>query len=129
MRILSRLIDRLAFPYSLYLLVKNPDISGTVKLKAGLILAAIFLYLLNPIAIIANFIPVLGWLDDLLILSIAMVITKKVIPEINLGELMQKSRARTKRILIWILVIFTALILIGLAILGLLIYLIISHWR
>jgi uncharacterized membrane protein YkvA (DUF1232 family) len=128
MKILSTLIDRLAFPYSLYLLIKNPDISGKVKLKAGLILAAIFFYLLNPIAIIANFIPALGWLDDLLILSIAMAITKKIIPEIDLAELRKKARSRTKRILLWTLAIFTALILIGLAILGLLIYLAIKHW-
>jgi hypothetical protein len=43
MRILSRIIDRFAFPYSLFLVIKNPDIAGRVKLKAGLVLAAIYL--------------------------------------------------------------------------------------
>jgi len=128
MRILSRIIDRFAFPYSLYLVVKNPDISGKVKLKAGLILVAIYLYMLNPIAIFANFTPVLGWLDDFIILSIAMAVTKKVLPEIDITQLRQKARTHTKRLLFWILIILAALILIGLSLLGLLIYLAVKHW-
>ena len=128
MRILSRIIDRFAFPYSLFLVIKNPDIAGKVKLKAGLVLAAIYLYTLNPIAIIANFIPGLGWLEDIIIVSAAMALTNKFLPEINLPELRQKARTRVKRIIFWILVIFAALILISLSLLGWLIYLAIRHW-
>ena len=129
MRRLSRIIDHFAFPYSLYLVIKSPGISGETKLKAGLILTAIFVYLLNPIAIFANFIPVLGWLDDLIILSICMAVAKKVVPEVNMPELRQKARARTKRVVIWILAISGALILIGLSLLGWLIYLIVRHFQ
>jgi len=128
MRIVTKIIDYLAFPYSMYLVVKNPAVSGRVKLKAGLILAAIFFYVWDPIDIIPDFIPVLGWVDDLMVIPLAMWVAGKVVPEISFTELRQKARAHTKKVLIWALVIFGIMILEGLSILGLLIYLAIRYW-
>jgi len=43
-----------------------------VPLCAKLILPALVLYLLSPIDIVPDFIPVLGYLDDLVVLALAV---------------------------------------------------------
>jgi uncharacterized membrane protein YkvA (DUF1232 family) len=97
-------------------------------LKAGLILAALFFYLLDPADLIPDLIPVLGWLDDLLVLPVAMLVAEKAIPEVNLQELRQKARADIKKIVVYIILVVIAMTLISLASLGLLIYLLIKIW-
>jgi uncharacterized membrane protein YkvA (DUF1232 family) len=126
---MSKIVDWLAFPYSLYLLIKYPEISWKPKVKAGLILAVLFFYLLDPLDIIPDFIPLLGWLDDLLIIPIAMAVTAKVVPEVDIAGLRQKARKFMRRIVIWTIVIVTAMTLISLSALGLVIYLAIKYWR
>ena len=98
-------------------------------MKAGLILTLLFFYLLDPIDLIPDFAPVLGWLDDLVAVPIASLVAEKVIPEINITELRQKARADVKRIMFWALVIVAAMVIISLSTLGLLIYLAIRFWR
>jgi uncharacterized membrane protein YkvA (DUF1232 family) len=128
MRIVTRVVEWFSFPYCLFLVIQNPDISWKIKLKAGLILAAMFFYFLDPVDIIPDFTPLLGWMDDLVIVPIAMAITGKVVPEINIAELRQKARSDSKRILFWALMIITAMIMISLSTLGLLIYLAVKYW-
>ena len=128
MRIASRIIDWFSIPYTLYLLLKNPDTSWKSKLKAGLILAALFFYLLDPVDIIPDVVPVLGWLDDIAIIYVAKTVSRKVVPEINVDGIRQKARASTRRILLWALAIIIAMALISLTALGLLIYFAIRKW-
>ena len=96
MRIATRIVDWFSIPYSLYLLLKNSDISWKVKLKSGLILAALFFYILDPMDLIPDIAPVLGWLDD--IATIAMAVARKFVPEINVVEIRQKAKASTRRL-------------------------------
>jgi uncharacterized membrane protein YkvA (DUF1232 family) len=124
----SKLVDWFAFPYSLYLLIKNPDISWKVKLKAGLILAVLVFYFLNPMDVIPDIAPVLGWLDDFVIVPIAMAVTGKVIPEVNLSDLIKKARSDSRRVLFWALMVVIAMILISLSTIGLLIYIAVRYW-
>ncbi len=128
MRIATRIVDWFSIPYSLYLLIKAPDTSWKAKLKAGTILAVLFFYLLDPIDIIPDVVPILGWLDDVVIIHIANAVAGKVVPEINVTAIRQKARASTRRILFWALVIITAMVVISLTVLGLLIYLAIRKW-
>jgi uncharacterized membrane protein YkvA (DUF1232 family) len=124
----NRLIDWFAFPYSLYLLVNNPDISSKVKLKAGLILAVLVFYFLDPMDLVPDIVPLLGWLDDLVIVPLAMAVTGKVVPEINISDLRKKARSDTRRIIFWALMLVIAMMLISLSTIGLLIYLAIRYW-
>jgi uncharacterized membrane protein YkvA (DUF1232 family) len=128
MRIITRAIDWFSFPYSLILLLKHPEVSWKVKLKAGVIIAAVFFYILDPVDVIPDFTPVLGWLDDVLIVPLAAAVTARLVPEINISELRQKARTDIKHILIWITVLFTVLTIISLSALGLLIFLLIRHF-
>jgi uncharacterized membrane protein YkvA (DUF1232 family) len=76
MKILTRIGDWLAFPYSMFLLLKDPAVSARAKVKAGAILLMLFFYLLDPMDVIPDIAPVLGWLDDLVAIPLAMAVTR-----------------------------------------------------
>ena len=61
---------------ALYLCLRQPDTPLSAKLLAGLTLA----YALSPIDLSPDFIPVLGYLDDVLVLPVLIVLTVKLIP-------------------------------------------------
>jgi uncharacterized membrane protein YkvA (DUF1232 family) len=123
MRILPRFVDWLATPYSLYLLLRDPNISWRTKLKAGLILAAAAFYILDPIDLIPDVTPVLGWLDDLAIIPVAMALAARVVPEINVAEIRQRARSTSKRIVFWAIAFIAGVALVSISTLGLLIFL------
>ena len=55
---------------------KHPSVSDWAKLIAFLAVA----YALSPIDLIADFIPVLGYLDDLIIFAVFVLLVLKLIP-------------------------------------------------
>ena len=61
---------------ALFLAMKKPETPVTAKLIAGLTVA----YALSPIDIVPDFIPVLGYLDDLIILPLLVALAIKLIP-------------------------------------------------
>ena len=98
--------------YALYLAYKDPRVPWYAKLFGALVVA----YALSPIDLIPDFIPVLGYLDDLILIPLGIALTVKMIPrEIWLeckakaqSEMMAKNRknwvAGIIVILVWILV-------------------------
>ena len=62
--------------YALYLASRDERINGTVRTLLVLIAA----YALSPIDLIPDFIPVIGYLDDLIILPLAISLAIKLIP-------------------------------------------------
>lgn len=62
---------------AIYLAMKRKDTPILAKIMSGITVA----YALSPIDLIPDFIPVLGYLDDLLILPILILITIKLIPK------------------------------------------------
>jgi len=126
MKVLTRIIDWFATPYSLFLLLRDPQIFWKTKLKAGLILAGVAFYILNPADLIPDVIPFTGWLDDLVIVPTIMAIAGKIVPEVDIAQIRNTARNNTKRIMFWTVAAFTTLMLIGLSTLGLLIYWIIK---
>ncbi len=73
--------------YILYLALKNPKL----PLYTRLILSLIVGYSLSPIDIIPDFIPILGQLDDLVILLISTSIAKRLVPKDILEECKSKA--------------------------------------
>jgi uncharacterized membrane protein YkvA (DUF1232 family) len=55
----------------------HPDTPWTAKLMAALVVA----YALSPIDLIPDFIPVLGYLDELIILPLGISLTLRLVPE------------------------------------------------
>ncbi|GAV20988.1 hypothetical protein MMIC_P1966 [Mariprofundus micogutta] len=63
--------------YALYLAARNPQVSPFAKFLIAMIVA----YILSPIDLIPDFIPVIGYLDDLLLLPLAIALVIRAVPE------------------------------------------------
>jgi uncharacterized membrane protein YkvA (DUF1232 family) len=75
--------------YALYLASKDPRVPWYAKLLVGLIVA----YALSPVDLIPDFIPVLGYVDDLLIVPAGIALAVKLIP----NGVMEEHRAAARR--------------------------------
>jgi uncharacterized membrane protein YkvA (DUF1232 family) len=62
--------------YALFLAYKHPDTPWYAKLFAGLVVA----YAFCPIDLVPDFIPVLGYLDDLILVPLGITLALKLIP-------------------------------------------------
>lgn len=98
----------------LNLAFRHPDTPWYAKLFVALIIG----YALSPIDLIPDFIPVLGYLDDLLLLPAGIIIALKLIPLQVIAQCREAAQAEAKNprqkswlaatiiVLIWLLVIF-----------------------
>ena len=73
---------------ALFLALKDKGTPTIAKVFAGLTIV----YALSPIDLIPDFIPVLGYLDDLIILPALVALTLKFIPE----EVFERNRQKAK---------------------------------
>ena len=76
--------------YVLYLASTDPRVPWYAKLLVGVIVA----YALSPIDLIPDFIPVIGYLDDLLIVPAGIAIASRLIPRNVLEEHRATARLR-----------------------------------
>lgn len=72
--------------YAVYLAARHPRTPLMAKLLAGGVAA----YALSPIDLIPDFVPVLGYLDDLLLLPAGIALALRMIPP----DVMQECRER-----------------------------------
>ena len=68
--------------YALYLASRDPRVPWHAKAVAGLTVA----YALSPIDLIPDFIPVLGYLDDLVLVPLGFALAIRLIPPALLAE-------------------------------------------
>jgi uncharacterized membrane protein YkvA (DUF1232 family) len=68
--------------YAVYLAARNPDTPWYVKALA----VAVAAYAFSPIDLIPDFIPVLGYLDDLILVPLGIWIVVSLIPEKAMAE-------------------------------------------
>jgi uncharacterized membrane protein YkvA (DUF1232 family) len=125
MRIISRIADWVATPYTIYLVLKDPAILRSVKLRAVIGLALIFAYIISPIDIIPDFIPIAGWLDDLIVVPLGLALVRIITPGIDVVKTRNRAQASVGRILLWTMLSLVVAILLGLLCLGLLVYIIV----
>jgi uncharacterized membrane protein YkvA (DUF1232 family) len=74
---------------ALWLAARDPRVPWYAKLMAGAVAA----YALSPIDLIPDFIPILGYLDDLIIVPIGILLAVRMIP----APLMAEFRAEADR--------------------------------
>ncbi|MCX7779678.1 MAG: DUF1232 domain-containing protein [Negativicutes bacterium] len=84
-RILQKLRALQEETYVLYLAFKHPRISLLPKIIAGLIVAYIF----SPIDLVPDFIPLVGYLDELIVAPLLLSIAFRLIPQPILDECRQ----------------------------------------
>src|SRR4030042_4054187 len=106
--------------YALFLASKDSRTPWYAKVFAGLIIG----YALSPIDLIPDFIPVVGYLDDLIIIPAGIALLIKIIPRDILEECRAKARFdllnnKSKNwvagiiiVLIWLLAIYLIIKLI-----------------
>lgn len=102
----------------IYMALKHKKTPWLAKVMAGITI----MYALSPIDFIPDFIPVLGYLDDLIILPAMIALTIKMIPDeiieqckINSENLWADGKPKhwvfaTPIILIWLLIIYVLLV-------------------
>lgn len=76
--------------YALYLAYRDPRVPWYARLFAAGVLA----YAISPIDLIPDFIPVLGYLDDLILVPLGIMLALRMIPP----EVMTECRERAKEI-------------------------------
>ncbi len=107
--------------YTLYLAYKDPR----VPLYARVFAACVVGYAFSPIDLIPDPIPVLGYLDDLVLIPLGVLLARKMIPLVVLNECREQAQDRMKRgkpvnwvaaaiiILVWVLLALMAIHLFG----------------
>ena len=88
---------------ALWIAARDPRTPWPAKLVAGLVVA----YALSPIDLIPDFIPVLGYLDDLVILPLGIMLAIRLVPagllagfRIEAGRLSGRPASRTAAVVI-----------------------------
>lgn len=79
--------------HALYLAKRDPRVPWYAKIVAICVVA----YALSPIDLIPDFIPVLGYLDELVILPLGIMLVVKMIPDEVMGEYRGKAETAGKR--------------------------------
>jgi uncharacterized membrane protein YkvA (DUF1232 family) len=77
--------------YALYLAARHPGTPWYAKLFASVVAA----YAFSPIDLIPDFIPVIGYLDDLILVPLGLVVAIKLIPD----EVMAECRSRAQEVM------------------------------
>lgn len=75
--------------YALYLAYKDPRVSWYAKIFIVILVG----YAISPVDLIPDFIPIIGYLDDLIILSLGIVLAIKMIPR----EVMEECRKESAK--------------------------------
>ncbi|TDX59005.1 YkvA family protein [Orenia marismortui] len=98
--------------YILYYASKDPRVSWYSKLFIAMVIG----YALSPIDLIPDFIPVLGYLDDLILLPIGIILALKLIPDNLYEEFKEKAEISMDNqvsriggvfvIIVWVVLIF-----------------------
>lgn len=73
---------------ALFLALKDKDTPLPAKVLAGVTVA----YALSPVDLVPDFIPVLGYLDDMLLLPLLVALTVRFIPD----DVLERSRLRAQ---------------------------------
>ncbi len=106
---------------AIYLAYKDPRVPWYAKL----LIVCVIGYALSPIDLIPDFIPVIGYLDDLILVPLGIALALKMIPPAVLAECREKARTdvtRRKRtnwiaatliLSIWVLLALFAIFLVA----------------
>lgn len=91
---------------AIFLALKDRETPFLAKALAALII----LYALSPIDLIPDFIPVLGYLDDLIILPVLITVTVKLIPKPIMERCRQEAVNQSRKEEKWVYAIPFAVI-------------------
>jgi len=73
--------------YAIYIACKDPRVPWYTRIFAGFVVA----YAFSPIDLIPDVIPILGYLDDLILVPLGIILVLKMIPSDVLAECREKA--------------------------------------
>ena len=79
--------------YTVYYASRHPRTPRVAKLFAGLVL----LYALSPVDLIPDFIPVLGYMDDAILLPLGILLVARLVPAAVWTECRAQAEAQADR--------------------------------
>lgn len=79
--------------HAAWLAARDPRVPWLARLLA----IAVAAYALSPIDLIPDFIPVLGWLDDLVLVPLGLILVRRLIPVALWSELHAAAEAASER--------------------------------
>ena len=102
--------------YALFLAYRHPSTPWNAKIFAGLVVA----YAFSPIDLIPDFVPILGYLDDLILVPLGVKLALKMIPPLVMEECRMQARSElsNKKPTNWVVGVVIILIWIGIALLS-----------
>jgi len=83
--------------YALYLAARDPRTPWYAKL----LVAGVVAYALSPIDLIPDFVPILGYLDDLVLLPLGIALAIKLVPDAVLADCRARASALRDRPVSW----------------------------
>jgi uncharacterized membrane protein YkvA (DUF1232 family) len=79
-------IPNIKEPYTLYLVFRDPRTNQYAKIYAAVIIVLVIAYTLSPFDIVPDTFPLLGWLDDLVLIPFALMFIEKILPQDILAD-------------------------------------------
>jgi len=79
--------------FTLYLACRHPAVPWYAKALALIVVG----YALSPIDLIPDFVPVLGYLDDLILVPLGIMLVIRLIPEEVLAECRHQAKGNVKQ--------------------------------
>ena len=79
--------------YAVYLACSDPRVPWYAKALGAMIVA----YAFSPVDLIPDFIPILGYLDDLILLPLGIAAVIKMIPEQVMEDCLRKARSEMSK--------------------------------
>lgn len=100
--------------YALYFAVRDPRVPWYAKALAGALVA----YAFSPLDPIPDFIPVLGYLDELVVIPVGVLLVRRLIPADVLAECRTRAAALSTKPQSWVGVVIIVGIWVALAVLA-----------
>ena len=100
--------------YALYLAYRDPRVSWYARVFAAVVVG----YAFSPIDLIPDVVPVLGYLDDLIVVPLGVALAIKMIPPHVLAECREKAREARNRPVNRVAAVVIVLLWIALALLA-----------
>ena len=96
---------------ALILAVRDPRTPLTARIIAALVVA----YALSPIDLIPDFVPVLGYLDDLIIVPLGLALVLRLVPAALMAEYRASALQQPVSRLAWIGLVIVVMLWVGVA--------------
>ena len=96
---------------ALILAVRDPRTPLTARIIAALVVA----YALSPIDLIPDFVPVLGYLDDLIIVPLGLALVLRLVPAALMAEYRASALQQPVSRLGWIGLVIVVMLWVGVA--------------